>query len=568
MRTVGFRCVLLSALLMVLLVSLSAGEVHASPDWTATWDSTSDWKGGTYENARVYNGSVDIGLYPPEPHFDGSSWYPFYTHEITEVDTLDADYKSEQAYFYAEDHSLLGSETGSAYAYAQDIFYLDSAGVGTETLEFWWKGYSDDFNQGNGRTTLTIQLQSPGETVWWHNLWSKTFETPSTGAEGTETVNVSASLLDTSGNYKMRIYVDWYFDVTGSFDTERFEWYVDDISFGFNRAEHTTQWRDMGAMSAWKTLEVSANISAGEGITSRIEVSDDGIHVDDYKEISLKNGTNTYYITDLEGARYVRVRTKLHGYYESYTPELDKYIVTADPIPSLSSGDVTSDIDEIGSTFTYTVTYSDPDGDIPSVNVYIDGVEYNMAKISGTYTGGATYRFTTSTLGLGSHSYYFRASDGTSSVRLPTSGSYDGPAVVPPNQPPSLSSGGVSPSSGTTSATFTYEVTYSDADGDTPSYVKVYVDGSPYPMSKVSGAYISGATYRYTSSLSTGSHSYYFETSDGIDIDRLPSSGSDSGPDVSPPSEAPLGLELPWLVVIGLLVVVVVVALALYSRRK
>ncbi|GAI35283.1 unnamed protein product, partial [marine sediment metagenome] len=36
----------------------------------------------------------------------------------------------------------------------------------------------------------------------------------------------------------------------------------------------------------------------------------------------------------------------------------------------------------------------------------------------------------------------------------------------------------------------------------------------------------------------------------------------------SPPSEAPLGLELPWLVVIGLLVVVVVVALALYSRRK
>ena len=386
--------------------------------------------------------------------------------------------------------------------------------------------------------------------------------------EDTETVNISASLLSISGNYTMRIYVYWFFDVDGSFDTEKFEWRVDDISFGFNEAQHTTQWRDIGTMSAWKTLEASANISASERITSRIEVSDDGIHVDDYKEISLKNGTNTYYITDLAGARYVRVRTKLHGYYESYTPELYKYIVTADPIPSLSSGDVTPDIDEIGSTFTYTVTYSDPDGDTPSVNVYIDGVEYNMTKISGTYTSGATYRFTTSTLDLGSHFYYFRASDGTSSVRLPASATYEGPTVVLPNQSPVLSSGSVSPSSGTTSATFTYEVTYSDADGDTPSYVKVYVDGSPHSMTKVSGAYISGATYRYTSSLTTGSHSYYFETSDSIDIDRLPSSGSDSGPDVSPPSEAPLGLELPWLVVIGLLVVVVVVALALYSRRK
>lgn len=532
MGTEGFKGALLATLLMVLLISLlSVGEVHASPDWTATWDSTSDWKGGTYENARVYNGSVDIGLYPPEPHFDGSSW-GFDTLEITEVDILEAKYESGRAYFYARDKSALSSENGEAYAYAQITFYLDSAGVGTETLEFWWKGYSDDFNQGDGTTTLKIQLQKPGDSWLWWDIWSKTFDTPSMGSEDTETVTVPASLLDNSGYYKMRIQVYWYFDVTGILDTEKFEWHVDDISFGFKKGQHMTKWRDIGAMSAWKTIEASANIGAGESITARVQVSDDGISVKDYEEISLNNGTNTDYIYGLEDAQYVRIVTDFTTTDTSHTPELDKYTVTADPIPSLYSGDVTPDIDEIGSTFTYTVTYSDPDGDTPSVNVYIDGVEYNMAKISGTYTGGATYRFTTSTLDLGSHSYYFRASDGTSSVRLPTSGSYDGPTVVPPNQPPSLSSGSVSPSSGKIGTTFTYEVIYSDADGDAPGYVKVCIDGSPHSMSGVSGDYISGATYQYTTtSLNIGSHSYYFETSDGIDMDL---SESYDGPTVVP----------------------------------
>jgi hypothetical protein len=552
--------VIISSLLLAVLLS-GSGAVRASPDWTATWDSTSEWEEGTYENARVYNGSVDIGLYPPEPHFDGSSW-DFNTHMIEEVNDLEAKYKNEQAYFFARDETGFSTQTGEAYAYAQDNFYLDSAGVGAETLEFWWKGYSNNFDQGDSTTTLWIQLQKPGETGW-ENLWSRTFDAPSTGAENTETISVSASILDNSGYYRMRIYVYWYFDVNILFSTEEFAWYVDNISFGFNQAQHVTEWRDAGATSAWNTLQAITNIGAGENITATVQVSDDGIFVDDSKEISLNDGTDIYDITDLENARYVRVMTSLYG-SEIHTPELDQYIVTADPIPSLSSGSVTPETDEVGSTFTYTVIYTDLDGEAPSeINVYIDNAEYNMTKISGTYIEGATYRFTTSTLDLGSHSYYFRASDGTTWARLPASGSYDGPTVVAPNQPPSLSSGSVSPSSGTPSTTFTYEVTYTDEDGNSPSYVYVYIDGLSYSMSEVSGTYTDGAIYRYTtSSLSISPHSYYFETSDGVDTDRLPSSGSYSGPIVSEEE------EMPWAVIAIAVVIVLAAAAGIFAYKK
>ncbi|MBA7622760.1 Outer membrane protein assembly factor BamB [subsurface metagenome] len=103
-----------------------------------------------------------------------------------------------------------------------------------------------------------------------------------------------------------------------------------------------------------------------------------------------------------------------------------------------------------------------------------------------------------------------------------------------PNTAPTLLWASLSPSSGSEGTAFTYEVTYADADGDAPSYVRVYIDGSSHTMSKVSGTYTGGALYRYTtSSLSTGSHTYYFTASDGIDTARLPTSGTYSDPTVT-----------------------------------
>ena len=103
------------------------------------------------------------------------------------------------------------------------------------------------------------------------------------------------------------------------------------------------------------------------------------------------------------------------------------------------------------------------------------------------------------------------------------------------NRPSTLSNGYVSPSSGDTSTTFEYYVSYADPEGDVPTLSRVYVDDSPHAMVKVAGSYVSGATFRYsTSSLADGSHQYYFSFSDGHDNTvELPSSGTYLGPSVS-----------------------------------
>ena len=107
-----------------------------------------------------------------------------------------------------------------------------------------------------------------------------------------------------------------------------------------------------------------------------------------------------------------------------------------------------------------------------------------------------------------------------------------------PNYPPTLSNGYVTPSSGDTSTTFDYYVTYTDSEDDEPTTKYVYVDGSPQTMTKISGSYTSGATFKYSTTLSAGSHNYYFYFDDGCGhTERLPTSGTRSGPTVGIPSQ-------------------------------
>lgn len=71
-------------------------------------------------------------------------------------------------------------------------------------------------------------------------------------------------------------------------------------------------------------------------------------------------------------------------------------------------------------TFTYYVTYLDLDNDAPSyVRVYIDGTSYDMEKVNvndTNYSLGVKYKFSTSGLGVGNHTYAFYASDGQAVV--------------------------------------------------------------------------------------------------------------------------------------------------------
>lgn len=112
-------------------------------------------------------------------------------------------------------------------------------------------------------------------------------------------------------------------------------------------------------------------------------------------------------------------------------------------------------------------------------------------------------------------------------------------ATAPPNQPPTIYNGYVTPSSGDTATTFSYYVTYSDPEGDPPTTTHVYIDGSARTMGYVSGSYVSGAVFRYSTLLSAGSHSYSFYFADSMHGHSryLPPTGSYSGPSVQSPPD-------------------------------
>jgi len=162
------------------------------------------------------------------------------------------------------------------------------------------------------------------------------------------------------------------------------------------------------------------------------------------------------------------------------------------------------------------------------------------------YQGGVTTRTvnqrlrTGSWYSVGTFTFGTTASvilnDRTGEPYLSTMIAFDAIKFVYINNPPTLSNGYVTPSSGDTSTTFSYYVTYSDPEGDVPNTKYVYIDGSPYTMTKISGDYVSGAVFRYSTTLSAGSHNYYFYFDDGHGHTvRLPTPGTYSGPNVSPP---------------------------------
>jgi parallel beta-helix repeat protein len=109
--------------------------------------------------------------------------------------------------------------------------------------------------------------------------------------------------------------------------------------------------------------------------------------------------------------------------------------------PTLSEADVTPDAAAYASPFIYRVTYTDLDNDPPAyLRLYIDGSpcgDGEMHKVNGAdndYTNGCLYERQVNwcRLGLGSHTFYFEASDGLSGheVRSPMSGEYPGPMVL------------------------------------------------------------------------------------------------------------------------------------------
>jgi hypothetical protein len=80
---------------------------------------------------------------------------------------------------------------------------------------------------------------------------------------------------------------------------------------------------------------------------------------------------------------------------------------------------------------------------------------------------------------------------------------------------PSLSAGGVSPSSGTTATSFNFSVRYRDTGGCAPSSVRLIIAGSAYSLTRSGSNYTSGVTYWTSRRLPVGRWGYRFTATSG-----------------------------------------------------
>ena len=212
--------------------------------------------------------------------------------------------------------------------------------------------------------------------------------------------------------------------------------------------------------------------------------------------------------------------------------------------PLLTTAKVTPITGSVYTQFTFEVNYTDIDNNSPSsILIYINGTSHPLTKrfTDFDYTDGCIYEFKTA-LTAGSYNYYFTASDGLLNARLPSSGNFTGPTVVP-NYPPILSNPILFPETGTPSTVFTFSINYTDSNNDPPFQMTLTINGvGTFTMSKQNLSdldFRDGCTYVYTISLDEGHYTHYFNASDGYVSIRLPLSNSFDGPLVNPPPNQP-----------------------------
>ncbi len=227
----------------------------------------------------------------------------------------------------------------------------------------------------------------------------------------------------------------------------------------------------------------------------------------------------TYWF-EASDANYVATRTSL----------IQGPIVTgANLAPTLTLGTVTPTLGASGTTFVFSVKYTDQNNDppmldYPKVVVLKNGAPFETytltSLISGSYSSGAIYQTSTTQLtSEGNYSFSFVTYDS-----LEASTSTSPISNCPFVSPLTLTSGTAT----VTGQLATFVVTYT---GNTPpanGYPRVYINkssdgsrvhGSPFFMTHLSGNYPTGAVYRLENiALDTGEYTYWFEAKDGYGV--------------------------------------------------
>jgi len=206
--------------------------------------------------------------------------------------------------------------------------------------------------------------------------------------------------------------------------------------------------------------------------------------------------------------------------------------------PVLTNPSVSSNPVNINQPVWFNVTYSDADNDMPSPRqVWIDSgsgfLDWTLVDSApgGPYTGGVNlWHDHSGFTSPGTVYYYFLVGDGTTNVRLPTSGSYS----LTVESDPVLTNPSVSSNPVNINQPVWFNVTYSDADNDMPSPRQVWIDSGGGFLdwtlvdSVPGGPYTGGVNlwHDHSGFTSPGTVYYYFLVGDGTKSVRLPTSGS------------------------------------------
>ena len=274
----------------------------------------------------------------------------------------------------------------------------------------------------------------------------------------------------------------------------------------------------------------SRAIEVRDGIAF-IAAEDGGVHfvdVSDPKSPSLLGTVITSYATDiaLANSGYVLVSDRDEGFIVLKGPEPFEDYTPPAPVDDLVAAGLDS------TTVRLTWTAPGNDGLTGTATQY--DVRYSPAAITTaeewdsatTVEGepapsvrGSNESFDVEGLIKGT-TYHFALRTADAALNLSELSNDAVGTTASGNVPPSLTGGGVSPEAGTTDSTFTFVVTYTDADGDAPSSAEVAIRTvsatDRYDMTYVSGDYESGALYRFETTISAvGDYSHFFSFDDG-----------------------------------------------------
>lgn len=402
------------------------------------------------------------------------------------------------------------------YINGEQYFFTTTLGVG---------GHTHSFKAFDGTTPSALQV-FPGPIV--SDLPPVLSFSSDPGYDGTDGVDPDAGATGTLFTFKV-IYTD-----PGNLSPAFVKVHLDNDPTGFFMVSDT---------AAVDAALRDGNYSNGEQYTITLGATNQFLLAGNHRyHFSGSNGATPaqdFPIPDASGPVVSSIRPRL-----SYSQELNYQIVGISPTGGAPNTTI----------FTYKIIYTDRDNNPPTfVDVLIDGgvgtaMSLDTAAVDaslrdGNYSNGEQYVVATSFVldtndpPVNSHSYQFSASDGANNVTFPAS-TISLP-VISANVP-FLNNEVVTPSTGDTlNDPFTFQVDYSDADNNSPTSVKVWIDlrgngTEPNPqwvdlvMTKGAGTdFRNPITYSIGPlHLPPGNSAYYFTAFDGVDTTRLPPSGN------------------------------------------